>query len=373
MQLIKLEAVRHLVNIGVPLPFGVRQPDSTLLLARGQVVGSDHQMQSLLERGMFVDMAELGAPVRPLRDVPTDQLPALWATSTDRIAQTLTNLPSDGLGPVLDEIAQPLTALIDRDPDLAIFQVLRQHGNNHTQYGVNHSIHCAIAAFLTGQRLGWDAAALSQAFKAALTMNVAMLELQGQLATQREPLTAEQRDLIRTHPSRGVQMLQMAGITDPGWLQAIGEHHETADGTGYPAGLSEVSGLACLLRQSDVYTAKLSPRQSREGLTADVAARGLFAANKADPAAAALIKEFGLYPPGCFVRLVSGETGIVVRRGEVAHTPIVAVMTGANGATLGQPVRRDTSVPGHAIAAALRDSATALSMGPELLASLAWS
>ena len=43
---------------------------------------------------------------------------------------------------------------------------------------------------------------------------------------------------------------------------------------------------------------------------------------------AALIKEFGLYPPGCAVRLKSGEVGMVMRRGETASTPVVAVLIG---------------------------------------------
>ena len=33
------------------------------------------------------------------------------------------------------------------------------------------------------------------------------------------------------------------------------------------------------------------------------------------PICAALVKEFGVYPPGCFVTLASGETGVVVKRG----------------------------------------------------------
>ena len=370
MQLIPLEVVRHQVHVGVPLPFSVRLADSTLLLARGQVVGSTAQMHSLFERGMFVDMAELKAPPPTLADVPAEQLPGLWTEAIDRVGRTLASLPEDGLDGALDEVALPLISLIARDPDLAIFQVLRQHGSRHAQYGVNHSIHCAIAAFLTAQRLGWDAAALGLAFKAALTMNVSMLELQGQLATQVEPLTPDQRELIRSHPLRSVEMLRMAGITDAAWLQAIAEHHETPAGSGYPAGVAAASPLAALLHQSDVYTAKLSPRQSREGLTADVAARGLFASRQGDPTAAALIKEFGLYPPGCFVRLASGETGIVVRRGPSAHTPVVAAMTSPRGVSLRKPVRRDTAMPQHAIVAALSEGKAPFGGGPALLSAL---
>jgi HD-GYP domain-containing protein (c-di-GMP phosphodiesterase class II) len=258
-------------------------------------------------------------------------------------------------------------ALVGRDPDLAIFQVLRQHGNHHTQYGVNHSIHCAIAAFLAAHRLDWDVSSAQRAFKAALTMNLSMLELQGQLATQVAPLTPQQRESIHGHPQLSVQMLRVAGISDPLLLEAVAQHHETSDGAGYPAGLREVSPLAALLHRCDVYTDKLSPRRSREAMTADAAARGLFADHPGDAIAAAVIKEFGLYPPGSFVRLASGETGIVVRRGPSAHTPRVAVMTDVRGVPLSQPEPRDTSQLGYTIVAVLGSRVAHLHSSPEKL------
>jgi HD-GYP domain-containing protein (c-di-GMP phosphodiesterase class II) len=370
MHLVKLETVKHRVCVGVPLPFNVRNMDHTLLLACGQIVDSVQQLAALFERGTLVDIAELRTPGERILQAAAGELPALWKRSIDQVGQVLRSLPPEGFDSALDDAAQPLLALVARDPDLAVFQVLRQHGNLHTQYGVNHSIHCAIAAILAAKRLGWEAPELQLAFKAALTMNVSMLELQGQLATQVTPLTPPQRDAVQTHPTRSVQMLELAGISDPTWLSAVAQHHETSDGSGYPSGRSDVTPLAALLRQCDVYTAKLSPRRSREALTADVAARRLFAANPGNPAAAALIKEFGLYPPGCFVRLASGETGIVVRRGPSANTPQVAAMTNERGATLAEPVRRDTSKHEHAIVAALGTDSVRLSVAPEVLMAL---
>jgi HD-GYP domain-containing protein (c-di-GMP phosphodiesterase class II) len=353
MQYIQLEALKHHLRVGVPLPFNVHQSDHKLLLARGQIVGSTLQLEALFERGMLVDIAELETARERILKAPRKQLPTIWDRAVDKAGQALLVLPSDGFEAVVEEVAQPLVALVERDPDLAIFQVLRRHGNGHTQYGVTHAIHCAIAVFLTAHRLGMAAPDVQRAFKAALTMNVSMFELQGELATQAGPLTAAQREAIHAHPQRSVQMLQVAGVSDAEWLEAVSHHHESSDGSGYPDGLREVTRLAALLQHCDMYTAKLSPRRSREALTADVAARRLFAANPDSPMAAALIKEFGLYPPGCFVKLKSGETGIVVRRGASAHAPQVAAMTDARGASLAEPVTRDTAQPAYAIVSAL--------------------
>ncbi len=371
MPFIQLATVKHRVVVGVPLPFNVRNADETLLLARGQVVGSSAQMQSLFERGTLVDLAELQSLRDRVLDAHPEQLPALWQQSMARVAQVLRSPPEERFDAVLDDVAEPLVALIERDPDLAIFQVLRQDGNLHTQYGVNHSVHCAIAVFLTAHRLGWESSSVQKGFKAALTMNLSMLELQGQMATQMTPLTEAQREAIHSHPTRSVLMLEKAGIRDADWLRAVAQHHELPDGSGYPAGVREVSELAAILRRCDVYTAKLSPRRSREALAADLAARELFSADPGNPLTIALVKEFGVYPPGCFVKLASGVTGVVIKRGPTVQTPVVAMVTTPHGVPLSEPQRCETVAREHAIVGVAGSEAQRLPLVPEKLVRLA--
>lgn len=370
MQLIELSAVRHRVTAQSPLPFNVRLADGTLLLARGQVVHTGDQLDALCARGMLVDIAELQTPRERALLAPAEELPALWGEAVERATRALQAEPDERFESGVEEAALPLMALVERDPDLAIFQVMRQLGSHHTQYGVNHSVHCAIAAFVTARRLDWDDTAIARAVKAALTMNISMLELQGQLALQLRPPTDAQREAIRTHPLRSAKMLAQAGIADAEWLRGVAEHHEQPDGSGYPAGSSQPCALANLLRTCDVYTTKLSPRRSREALAADAAARRLFAEQPGNPVCSALIKEFGLYPPGTFVRLASGETGVVVRRGASAHQPEVLLLTTAQGASPHLPVRRDTSRASHAVVAVLGNDAAAAAgdLEPAILA-----
>jgi HD-GYP domain-containing protein (c-di-GMP phosphodiesterase class II) len=199
------------------------------------------------------------------------------------------------------------------------------------------------------QRLAWDTQAVEKVFKVALTMNLSMLELQGQLARQRSPLTPEQLAELQSHPLRSVDLLEHAGVQDRDWLQAVARHHEQEDGQGYPSGCADVGELASLARRADVYTAKLAARAHRDALAADVAGRQMFMQDPGHPMTAALVKEFGVYPPGCCVRLASGATGIVVQRGAMVNTPVVACLTGPNGASLSSPLRVDTAHKAHAI------------------------
>lgn len=341
------------VVVGRPLPFNVYDHDRTLLLARGQVVGDETQRTALLERGALVDLAEIQGLHARIQHAQRAELPGLWAEQMDQLTDTLRQCDQPGFKSALESTAPAVMALVERDPDLAIFQVLRQEANAHAQYGIDHSVHTAITTQLVAQRLGWPADEAQRAFRVALTMNIGMLELQGQLAEQTTPPTEAQRAAILAHPALGRTLLEMAGVTDEAWLEAVAQHHESPDGQGYPNGITDPSPVADLVRRADIYTAKLSSRKGRDAIAADQAGRQMFMQDPGHPMTAALVKEFGVYPPGCWVRLASGELGIVVRRGPTVVAPEVAVLTTPRGAPLPAPVRRDTAQKAHAVQAVL--------------------
>ena len=210
MQFAQLASVKHRVHLGAPLPFNVRHADQTLLLARGQQVESSEQLEALFERGALVDIAELQTPREEILKAPREQLPGLWARSLNEINQALLAEPDQGFAAALEDASRPVQSLIERDPDLAVFQVLRQGGSADLAYGAQRSLQSAITAFLVAQRLGWTIDQAARAFKVGLTMNLSMLELQGQLAGQTAPLSREQREALRVHPAQSVQMLELA-------------------------------------------------------------------------------------------------------------------------------------------------------------------
>jgi hypothetical protein len=246
------------------------------------------------------------------------------------VNRALQTLQGQELQRALDDASDAVLGLVERDPNLAIFQVLTRDANADVAYGARRSLHAAITSYLVGPPPGLGRRrALERVFKVALTMNLSMLELQGELARQRSAPTAAQRADLATHPMRSVELLMQAGITDEDWLQAVARHHEMEDGSGYPTGRTDVGELASLVRRADVYTAKLASRSHREALLADQAGRQMFMQDPGHPMTAALVKEFGIYPPGCYVRLESGEMGIVVQRGPTVTTPVVACLTTA--------------------------------------------
>lgn len=357
MQLLPLHEVASQIKPGLPLAWSIRDEHGKLLLARGHRVTDVAMLNALLSRGMFVDAAEMRASLGASHAAsrPKEGFFGRWRLSSGRLNTLLTTSPAE-LRTALDEVVNVLMALADRYPDKVLFQILRHDQTKLQSYGVSHSLHCAAVCCLTGKRMGWDESQRRMLVSAAMSMNLSMIELQGRLALQPGPPTPDQRAAIEAHPVRSAEMLAAAGVTDTLWLAAVEQHHELTDGTGYPKRLTDVVELAQALHYVDVFTAKLSARSSRLALAPNIAARDIFTGSAGHPLAAALVKEFGIYPPGCFVRLASGEIAIVVHRGETVNTPVVACLTNVAGQQMMRPQRRETTDKANAIVALVADS-----------------
>ena len=268
-----------------------------------------------------------------------------WGRMVDSLHQLLTGEKEAGSWvPRLDELARSLAAFVTEDPDRAVYLALRPTGRaGYDRYSALHGMQCAVVCQIIAGRLSWAEAQARSLVHAALTMNIAMTELQAVLATQKSGLRPEQRAAIRSHPAEGAAILRRAGVVDELWLQVVEQHHQRSDGSGYPGTALPVSPLADALRKVDELTAKLSARASRPPLSSHAAARSIFSSNAKDPVVAAIIKELGMYMPGILVRLASGHTAVVVRRGEKVHTPMVACLIDRNGSNLPAPQFCDTA------------------------------
>ena len=357
MQLLPLQEVAGQIKPGAPLAWGIRDANGKLLLARGHRVTDAQMLQQLLSRGMYVDAHEVRtAGSCGETRTPKEGFFGRWRLSSARLNTLLTASSPGELRGAIEEVVGVLVTLADRYPDMVLFQILRHDQSRLQAYGVSHSLHCAAVCCLTGKRMAWDDAQRRTLVGAAMTANLSMVTLQGSLARQSTAPTPEQREAIRDHPRRSAAMLRESGVTDELWLVAVEQHHERVDGSGYPSGRTDIAELAQAVQYVDVFTAKLSARASRAPMPPNRAAREIFTQSGGHPLAAALVKEFGIYPPGCFVRLASGEIAIVLHRGATVNTPTVACLTKPGGQPLMRPQRRETTRADSAIVAPVSDS-----------------
>jgi hypothetical protein len=104
--------------------------------------------------------------------------------------------------------------------------------------------------------------------------------------------------------------------------------------------------MAKILQTLDRYTAGMSPRKSRKGRTARESVLSVVmkaGVIKHDEVGTALVRILGVSPPGTYVKLVTGETAVVIRRGVKPGTPLVASLINRNNEPIGEPRMLDTS------------------------------
>ena len=336
------------LTVGKPLLWDVYDSLDQLLLSRSYIIESESQLESLLSRGMYVDAAELEASIEKNHLVKHFDPFWLWDDLLAKLGYQLTH-PNNELEFTqrIVEIAGQTHVLVQKHADTVLAIILL--AMDHRRYSIVHSLQTAILCDMVANRLGWEKQRIMNLLCAALTMNIAMLELQQQLTNQRTPLTPEQDKLVKEHPLHGSEILRHAGVDSQTWLDSVKCHHETASGTGYPDGITEVIDEAALLRTIDVFCAKISPRMHRKPMSGTQAERVLFSeAGMAseNPFIPTLIKEIGVYPPGTFVKLANGETAVVLKRSQNIATPHVLSLINSKGDPLIEPIRRDTSRDG---------------------------
>lgn len=368
-----LRLPRAKVQLGAPLPWNVRDELGRLLLSKGHVVSDDGQLDTLLQRGAFVDVEEIKAAqideanTGPSRTV-LPNLFELWRQSAEDLKRVLTGLEQQvDFGRTLDRFADHVIGLLDHHPDIAIYQCVRQEQLHLYYYGYSHSVQTAVLCQLMSRQLEWPETRQRSLVKAALTMNLGILDLQGQMAGQDGPVRERQRATIQGHPQQAVALLEKAGIDDADWLGAVAQHHERPDGSGYPKGEQTPSEMAVALRVADVFMAKISPRLLRSALSPQEAIRQLYREDQGGPLSTAVVKVFGLYPPGDVVRLASGEWAVVVQRTGNAKAPTVATITDTAGHPVAHTQQLDTGLAAHAIVGTAPDNRLVAKLPPERL------
>gem|GEM_PF-389699 len=241
--------------------------------------------------------------------------------------------------------AAELERLLLRAPDAALYLLFQLSQSRHNGYSSSHALQCACLCRLMADSLDLPVTLRTSLLHAALTMNVAIADLQNRLAVQAEPLTAAQRLILKGHPLASRLILERAGITDAVWLDVV-EHHHAPN----PSPYSPRDKLAHLLQVVDRYGACLAARKSRASQSAESSAQTMLD-HQSDLYSLEnhLFNTIGLYPPGTYVRMQNLEVAVVMQRGMQPHTPRVICVQSPTGRAIEQPELHDTNQAEHAI------------------------
>lgn len=341
------------IRVNHPLKWDVFSVQGRLLLHKGSMIESESQRDRLLEFGMYVNKADVeGRTSEAMRQVydPIYEWENMrgWLGRLNlalmKVAGTPTPGPMPDLLAEIDQVAKRVQTAVTEAPDISLFEIMQM---DTTHYVVSHHLRAAAVCATVARAMQWSDHCVLNACRAALTMNVGMLELQTALSTQAAPLTAAQRQLVDEHGARSRRLLEALGVLDQEWLCAVEKHHPERE-----APDTAIPPLARLLQHADIYLAKITPRSYRGARNPQAAARDLLQDPRLDKGLVSLlIKVIGIYPPGMYVKLANGDSAVVVRRGPNAHTPTVCALVSGTGIPLGEPVMRDTALPRYAVSA----------------------
>jgi HD-GYP domain-containing protein (c-di-GMP phosphodiesterase class II) len=143
-----------------------------------------------------------------------------------------------------------------------------------------HSTRLAEWGMRVGQELGLEEAALKNLEIAALLHDIGKVGIPDAILKKPGRLEPEEYALMKKHPEYGWAVLRML----PGFERAaldILHHHESFDGTGYPAGLkeTEIPIVSRIVSVIDAFDAMVSSRPYRKGLPFEEAVRRLILAS----------------------------------------------------------------------------------------------
>ena len=298
----------------------------------------------LTDMGAFVAREQAASKVSDqLGDIPSSE--ANWLDLQDQAHALLQVSNPQNFRERLEKLQAHLGHFARVNPDGILLSLFFLSSRDLDRYSGTHamlvSVMCGIAA---RDVLKWPAVQETVLCHAALTMNIGMSVQQDRMAQQKEPLNPKQRELVREHPSHSAALLRQLGVTNRDLLEAVLDHHAKAPGPLAARTLGQ--RMARLIQRADIFAAAISPRASRAAASTGNAMKAAYfdENSQVDEAGAALVKAVGIYPPGSYVRLTSGEVAVVVRRGSNTSAPRVAVVLNRSGMPNAELSLRDTSL-----------------------------
>jgi putative nucleotidyltransferase with HDIG domain len=217
------------------------------------------------------------------------------------------------------ETVQQATALVNQiaesilsEPELAIHVMGDKMGGEELYF---HSLNVTILAMMMARDMKLPAELVGALGMGAMFHDVGNKEIPERLLTKLDALTAPERHLVEMHVQYGQDIAARLKLA-PNVQAIIAQHHELADGSGYPGKLKgEAIGiLSRIVVIANHYDELCNPVNIDDALTPHEVLSLMFAKLRSKFDAKILqlfIRCLGVYPPGTIVQLSNGAIGMV--------------------------------------------------------------
>lgn len=179
-----------------------------------------------------------------------------------------------------------------------------------------HAINVTTISLLLGKAMGLDVARLNDLGIGSLLHDIGKIALPERLRWRDDNFNNAERHLYEEHVARGIEFARAMKLSAPA-LAVIAQHHEFADGRGYPRKLAgdAIDPLARIVSLVNHYDTLCNPANPAQAVTPHEALSLIFAQMKKQFDMGVLmpfIRMMGVYPPGSVVELSDGRFALVV-------------------------------------------------------------
>lgn len=199
------------------------------------------------------------------------------------------------------------------DKDVAVHLMGDKVAGEEVYY---HSLNVAVLGMILAKELHIEPEAIRKLGVGALFHDLGKMDIPDKVRLKTDPLTRAEQELMRQHVSLGLDSGRKVGLSSEALL-IIAQHHEQADGSGYPKGLKgdQIHPLTRIVTLINAYDNLCNHINPQESMTPHEALSLLYAQRRSqfdEAALAALIRTLGVYPPGTVVRLSNESLGLVM-------------------------------------------------------------
>jgi putative nucleotidyltransferase with HDIG domain len=236
--------------------------------------------------------------------------------------------------------AEKIVSSILRNSD-ALLSLAQIKG--YDEYTYVHSVNVGVLLASVANAMQYNANSLLEIGMGGLLHDIGKMRIPEHILNKAGKYTEDEYNVMKRHPQLGLDILRSSrSISDLSRL-IVYEHHERFNGKGYPRGITgnQISEVGVMAAVADVYDAMTTDRVYRPAWTPQRALATIF--KGCDVEFPRRIVEFftrhlGIYPVGSFVRLGTGELGVVVRveKGKIL-APDILILYSADGIRYPEP------------------------------------
>ncbi len=206
-------------------------------------------------------------------------------------------------------LVDEMSAAFLESPDVTLHIMGESVGGEDAYH---HPLNVAILSMMLAKDLGFTSEMAQELGIGALVHDIGLMKIPGRvLMKPLEEYTGPERNLRAMHVEYGIEIGRSVGFsTDV--LAVIAQHHEFADGSGYPNSLKEaaMTPAARVVSLVNYYDNLCNPISLSKAMTPHEALSLMFAQRRSKfeaRAMALMIRCLGVYPPGSIV-LLSNDT-----------------------------------------------------------------